>query len=663
MRLPRLSLPLRGKVFLVSAGLALGVSLCGSIVLYRGASRSLREEVRAHLRTVAATAALQVDPELHERIRNTSDEAGEPYRKLKAALKAVRDANSGIRYVYTMRKTNRSSKYQFVVDAEEDPANLSHVGDEYDTSRYPEMQKAFSGPAADTEPEEDKWGTWLSAYAPIRDSQGRAVAIIGLDMSINRLRQEEAMLRSAVVHQALVAFALAVALSLLITKALLRPLSSLTRAAQRIRNGDLDFQVDIHRSDELGQFVNAFNGMIAGLKDSRERMVEQATRDFLSGLFNHMHFQERLQTEIERAERYDRPLAVLVLDIDRFKLVNDTLGHQIGDSILRQLGALVSRTIRSMDIAARYGGDEFAVILPEADEETALAAAERVRADVEAYPFQAVRLDELPPGDLVPEGTRSVQVTVTIGLAVYPNHHRTRDGLIMAADIALCRAKHISRNSVWSYDPMLMGEEQLDPHELYQMLRDPNVAAIQSLAAAVDAKDAYTHGHSERVTDYALQIGQALGTGQELLDSLKVAGLLHDLGKIGVPDSILNKPGALTREEREAIEQHPSVGGKILRRAPQLDQIIPAVMFHHERWDGGGYPDGLRGDSIPLMARILAIADAFDAMTSDRPYRKAMTVEQAVLELRVNAGKQFDPDLVEVFLQNLASEMRMKEAA
>jgi len=232
----------------------------------------------------------------------------------------------------------------------------------------------------------------------------------------------------------------------------------------------------------------------------------------------------------------------------------------------------------------------------------------------------------------------------------------------MAADLALCRAKHVARNSVCTYDATIGGEEHVDPHQLYQMLRDPNAAAIQSLAAAVDAKDRYTHGHSERVTAYALEIGEALQMSSEMRDALKVAGLLHDLGKIGVPDSILNKPGSLTQEEREALQRHPSIGGDILHQSPQLDLIIPAVLFHHERWDGAGYPDGLAGESIPLVARILAIADAFDAMTSDRPYRKAMSVEEALLELRANAGKQFDPALVEMFIGKMSSSAQGRAA-
>jgi HD-GYP domain-containing protein (c-di-GMP phosphodiesterase class II) len=189
------------------------------------------------------------------------------------------------------------------------------------------------------------------------------------------------------------------------------------------------------------------------------------------------------------------------------------------------------------------------------------------------------------------------------------------------------------------------------------MLRNPSDA--ESIAAALKMRHHFTGGHAERVTDYALMIGAALGINEETMDGLKVAGLLHDLGKIGVPDSILNKVGKLTDEERKTIEQHPSVAGNILNRTPQLGAIISAVIFHHERWDGQGYPNGLSGEAIPLIARILSVGDAFDAMTSDRPYRKAMSVGEALVELQANAGKQFDPSLVEVFLGVMSSTRRL----
>ena len=662
VRLLRLRLPLAGKVFLVCTGLALFVSLAGSIVLYRGASYSLRQDVRSKLKAIARTGALGIDPELLRQIRTRADESSQAYRKLQATLRAIQNANPEIRRVYTMRKTDRENVWQFVVDTGSGPGPEKHVGDEMEVSRHPEMQAAFFGPTAEENPAADRSGAWLAGCAPIRDRAGQAEAIVGLDMSVEQLRPGESALRRAALNNILVALLLANVLSLLLTRALLRPVHVFTQASQRIRSGDLDFEIPLPSSDEIGKFTGAFNHMIAGLKESRERLMEQTTRDFLTGVFNHRYFQERLGSEIERAERFDHNLCLLILDLDRFKLMNDALGHPVGDSILRQLGTVIRENIRKIDVAARYGGDEFAVILPETDENAGVVVAEHIRAEVEARSFYAVPIEEMLAEDFVADGGQVVRLTVTIGLASYPKHHRTRDGLLMAADLALCRAKHVARNSVCTYDATIGGEEHVDPHQLYQMLRDPNAAAIQSLAAAVDAKDRYTHGHSERVTAYALEIGEALQMSSEMRDALKVAGLLHDLGKIGVPDSILNKPGSLTQEEREALQRHPSIGGDILHQSPQLDLIIPAVLFHHERWDGAGYPDGLAGESIPLVARILAIADAFDAMTSDRPYRSAMSVDEGLLELQANAGKQFDPALVDAFIRQMSSVAQKRAA-
>lgn len=654
--LKKLRIPLACKVFLVCFGVAVVVSVAGSIILYRGASHSLRQEVRGRLQSVAATAALQVDPQLHERIRTSEDESSDAYRRVKAVLARIRDSNPGVRYVYTMRKTGEKDVWQFVVDAESDSENMSHVGDAYEVGEYPQMKKAFGGPIADQEPDADEWGTWLSGYAPIKDANGRAVAIIGMDLSMEQLQLEEASLRRAMLNNTLAAILLSILLGLLFTKTLLRPIQALNRAADRVREGDLAFQLGLNGRDELGDLARSFDSMIVAL-------TEQTTRDFLTGLFNYMYFREALTIEVERAARCEQQVCLLILDLDRFKSVNDSLGHPVGNSILHQFGSVFKGNLRAADIPARYGGDEFVVILPNTDEESGLEVAERVRAAVEKHTFHSVTLDRLLSKDFVGDDTTALHITVSIGLACYPKHHKLRDGLVMAADIALCSAKNVARNSVRVYDSTSDERGRIDPQDLYEVLYDPNSSAIQSLAAAVDAKDRYTCGHSERVAGYATAIAGSLGLSPDARDSLQIAGLLHDLGKIGVPDSILNKSESLTKEEREAINRHPVVGGDILKRAPHLDQIIPGIMFHHERYDGAGYPQGLSGDSIPLMARVLAVADAFDAMTTDRPYRKAMSVEAAIVELRAHAGGQFDPDVVEAFIAGMADERSDRKAA
>ena len=222
--------------------------------------------------------------------------------------------------------------------------------------------------------------------------------------------------------------------------------------------------------------------------------------------------------------------------------------------------------------------------------------------------------------------------------------------------------KHLSRNTVSIYAPVQYGDHVLDPHDLYEMVHDPGASALTTLAAAVDARDKGTSGHSERVTKYAVNTAKALGLTREDVDRLQVAGLLHDVGKLGIPEEVLLKRSSLTCGEMKLVREHAAIGKAILERVPQMDIVLPAVLHHHERWDGQGYPDGLVGEHIPMLARILAVADAYDAMTSDRPYRKALLPEEAARELRKNAGVQFDAEVVEAFL-NAVRESAEKKAA
>ncbi|MDO8585529.1 MAG: diguanylate cyclase [Armatimonadota bacterium] len=662
MKFSAIRLPLAHRVFLLLACVGLLTSVPGSVVLYRGASSALREEVRDRLRHIARTAALQIPTEMHGRLLTRKDENSTSYRTIKTTLANIREANPDLRYVYTMRKTDKPLTLQFVVDAEESADLMSHVGDEYDVKDLPEMRRAFTGPAVDFEPSEDKWGIWLSGYAPIRDKNGGTQAIIGLDMSLEQLHEEEADLRRAAWTNAALAVIITILLSLLVTKAVVGRLGVFMRAAEKVRGGDLQFQLPNEGPPEMRAFCESFNQMIVGLKDSRDRMIEQSDRDFLTGLFNHRYFHERLASEIERAERYGGSLSLMILDVDRFKHINDHYGHPAGDRILKQVAETLQQEVRTMDVAARYGGDDFAIIAPEADKEAMVAIADRIREKITSLSLSALTDDPETLEQKSPRDNDLGNLTVTIGIASYPEHHQAPEGLVMAADMALYRAKYIGRNSICTYDTAVGDAPDMDPERLYRILRDPDAAAVQSLVAAVDARDRYTRGHSERVTEYALRLGEMLQVDEDMRDALKMAGLLHDLGKIGVPDAILNKPGRLTDEEHETIKRHPSVGGNILQRAPQLDRIIPGVLFHHERWDGLGYPDGLSGEGIPLIARILALADSFDAMTSDRPYRKALSVEQALAEIEANAGKQFDPDLAESFLIAMAPAAARKAA-
>jgi len=637
MRRPLSNLSMRVHLLAAFLGLALLVSAVLFLVTGVSARHALREQLRRRLMTVAASGALMVDADSLAKLKTLKDEQRPEYRQVKCLLESLRDAAPGIRYVYTMRPSADPNRWTFIVDGEEDPKLVSHVGDPYDISDSPEMWNGLDGPAADQELVRDRWGTWLSGYAPIKDKRGRTAALLGLDMSAAEvIKQEKAALPAALSGLAL-CLLLAAVLANRLTSLFCRPIAALAEATDKVAQGELNTQVQASGSRELASLAKSFNAMTGSLRAFRERMEELSYTDFLTGFRNHRYFQERLEEEITRARRYQRPLSLVMLDLDHFRDINTTHGHQGGDDLLREVAEVVRASLRESDIPTRYGGEEFALIMPETSKEEAQAAAERVRQSVESHLFEIRSA----------AGPRTVQMTVSIGGAAFPDDTRDEKGLIMAADVAMLRAKHLSRNRVCSFSE---GDElasvRLDPAELYRALQTANLAAVESLAQALDARDHYTRGHSENVTRRAVAIARAMGLPTETLAKLRIAGLLHDIGKIGTPDNILNKQGRLTQEEWQLVRTHPSVGASILAKAPLLTEVIPIVLGHHEHFDGSGYPHRLVGEDIPLGARILAVADAYDAMTSHRPYRPAMSHEDALAELKANAGRQFDPKVV-----------------
>ena len=371
--------------------------------------------------------------------------------------------------------------------------------------------------------------------------------------------------------------------------------------------------------------------------------TDRADRDPLTGLLNHRAFQNKLEEETDRAGRGGTFLAVAMLDLDHFKFFNDAYGHPVGDDALRQVADALRRTCRPYDTPARYGGDEFAVLMPGVGRSETAAIADRLARSLEGITIR-------PPG-----GTVDVPLHLSIGLAVFPDEGRSRAEAIALADKRLYLAKSSEGQS---------GTERAgDAEQLRGQMRAAveGFAMLDALVTAVGAKDRYTRRHSEDVMGYALEIASALdlaptrGLDEPTRRIVAVAALLHDVGKIGVPDAVLRKPGRLTEAETETVRQHPSMGAVIAGAVPGLEEMVPgtlaAIRHHHERWDGGGYPDGLRGEAIPFIARLLAVADSFSAMTSDRPYRQGMDVANALRLLEEGAGTQWDPTCVAAFLR------------
>jgi diguanylate cyclase (GGDEF)-like protein/putative nucleotidyltransferase with HDIG domain len=355
--------------------------------------------------------------------------------------------------------------------------------------------------------------------------------------------------------------------------------------------------------------------------------IRLALTDPLTGLGNHRHFHERLQRELARADERGGMVSLCFLDIDDFKRINDQFGHPAGDRVLSQ----VASRLRQGGEAFRLGGDEFAVLLVGMDEQTALSTTQAI----------VRRIAETELG-------KAGAITVSAGVATFPQHGRERDSLIRLADGALYWAKEHGKNQV--------RVARADVAELSEFRRVASGAdriarfrAAASLARAVDSRDAYIGSHSERVANLAGEIAAQLDLPAEDVELTRLAGRLHDLGKLAIPEEILRKPAALGDAERLVIERHPQIGFRMLESLG-VDPIANWVLHHHERWDGAGYPEGLAGDRIPLGARIIFVSDAFDAMTSDRLYRDALSYEDAVAEVERCAGSQFDPDVVAAFV-------------
>ena len=361
--------------------------------------------------------------------------------------------------------------------------------------------------------------------------------------------------------------------------------------------------------------------------------AEQRARiDELTGLWNRRHLEERVQSEIGRHSRYGGTFSLIILDLDSFKAFNDSYGHLAGDELLRQFGNIMRSTIRSADEAFRYGGDEFAILLPQTSIKDADEVAERIRSRIASE----IELADTP-------------VTASFGLASWPVDGIGIDEIITAADMALYYAKQSGGNQTHTISEIL--PPSLEPATKPDIQQDQGaLSIIYTLAAAVDAKDHYAHNHSQKVKEYAAALAKSLNLEPADIARLSTCALLHDIGKIGISNEILNKASELDAKEWEVIKSHIQLGAEIVSHVPQLASCLPAILYHHERYDGSGYPLGLKGEAIPLEARILGIVDAFAAMTSARAYRDALSSEEALEELRKGAGKQFDPNLVEAFI-------------
>ena len=353
--------------------------------------------------------------------------------------------------------------------------------------------------------------------------------------------------------------------------------------------------------------------------------VQLALTDPLTGLGNPRHFHERLQRELDGAQEHDLPLTLCLLDVDDFKRINDRYGHGAGDRVLTQIAS----RLRQGGEAFRLGGDEFALLLPKHDEAAAAPIAHAV----------VGRIAGLDLGELG-------RITASAGVATFPDHSTDRDAIVRLADDALYWAKENGKNRV-----RISSGHIVDLAELKRLAAGRDLAEQIAGAARNRADD--EGSHAGQVARIAAQIGEQLGLGAEELELTRLAAAVHDIGVFAIPEEILDKPGPLTDAERRLVERHPQIGFRMLESLG-VEPIAEWVLHHHERWDGDGYPDRLRGDEIPLGARIIFVADAYDAMTSERVYRRPLSAAEAVEELDRCSGSQFDPAVVDAAARELS---------
>jgi diguanylate cyclase (GGDEF)-like protein/putative nucleotidyltransferase with HDIG domain len=375
---------------------------------------------------------------------------------------------------------------------------------------------------------------------------------------------------------------------------------------------------------------------VATIRDRLAALIESLTnaarQDPLTELLNRRGFEEVFDIELERARRTETPLSLVVADLDRFKQLNDGFGHAAGDDALKRVAQAIGTAKRGFDSAARVGGEEFAVLAPNSDEHGAYMLAERIRGDIERS------FAEGGPGPL----------TASFGIATFPLQGQSSEALLRAADQALYAAKKLGRNRSVISSAEVPGILARSPrgHEDSHV----ELAALLSLAEALDVRETGSATHCHRVARFAELMGRELGLAPDSVERVRLAGILHDVGRIGMPDELLTKKGPLSAEDWRVVRSHPAIGARMVD-ATDFEDIRSWVLAHHERPDGLGYPAGHAGDELPLEARILAVADAYEAMTAVRPYRPALAPDEAAEELRRAAGGQFDEQVVEALLR------------
>ena len=507
-----------------------------------------------------------------------------------------------------------------------------------------------SGAIADESTTHAWWPTGTDTLVvawPAYDATGTALACFRADLSVVHINRQASGARRMI----LIVLWLSVALMLLVIVAIhifiAGPVVRLLRKLQTI-NTDRDAFRDLTHSLHGEPRVLARR-----LESAFDKLEHMSQTDELTGMANRRHFEEVLDCFYHQARRYNRPLSLIVIDVDFFKAVNDAGGHQAGDNLLKCVAETVEQACRKADLPARFGGDEFAILLPETSVDDAAGMAERIR-EALAHAVHDVN---------------GIEVKVTASLGITDLNAGAIDSpraMLALADRALYAAKEAGRNRVvlaHELDGIEQSENGVKVNSLCKKLAGLDdrfkalfLQAIEEIMGVLEQRDSCMADHARKVQHYSVLLAREMGLPDRFINRIEIAAMLHDIGMLAMPDSVILCPHELAEQSSELMQKHPLYSVRIMEGMEFLEQEIPTVRYHHERMDGKGYPEGLVGSAIPLTARILAVADAFDALTSSRTYRGAKLFSEALAELKIFSGTQFDPAVVEAFV-NLAERM------
>ena len=450
----------------------------------------------------------------------------------------------------------------------------------------------------------------ISGYSIIADIYGNPILLLQVLLPRDIYREGVKHINEFYIFAFFIAFLSFLSIFIILRKIILSRITNLNTETIDIgKKRDFGRNIAVKGTDEISKLTNSFNLTLKEIIKYENEIKHLSFHDYLTGIYNRAFIEEELhRLDTER----QLPLTLVIGDVNGLKIINDAFGHEKGDELLIKIAKILKESFRTEDVVARWGGDEFTIILPKIDHKDTLKIISRINKKLKK------------------ESTRMMPLSVAFGLSTKVESSQKIDELIKTAEDKMYRHKLIEHQSAHS-------------------------AIISSLEKALEERDYETEAHVKRMKDLAIKLGQELKLPEETLDELSLLAALHDIGKISITDSIILKPTRLAQEEWQIIKKHPEVGYRIAESSSELATIANGILYHHEWWNGKGYPKGLAGEKIPLISRIISIVDAYDAMTNDRPYRKALNTEEAISEIKRCAGSQFDPNLSVKFVKMIES--------